>query len=75
MHIYWLDWVQSRPTLCLPHVSASWSCVSEVLFERILRNFGKKITKEIISRINILPIGEKEALTAGDILANLRKIG
>jgi tRNA(fMet)-specific endonuclease VapC len=37
--------------------------------------FWQKITKEIISRVNILPIGEKEVLVAGDILAGLRKTG
>jgi len=37
--------------------------------------FWQKITKEIISRINIIPIGEREALAAGDILADLRKSG
>jgi len=37
--------------------------------------FWQKITNEIISRVNVLPIGEKEALAAGDILASLRKTG
>ena len=37
--------------------------------------FWQKITKEIIARVNILPIGEKEVLIAGDILAGLRKTG
>ncbi|NNL78508.1 MAG: PIN domain-containing protein [Desulfobacterales bacterium] len=29
----------------------------------------------MIARINVVSIGEKESLTAGDILANLRKTG
>jgi tRNA(fMet)-specific endonuclease VapC len=37
--------------------------------------FWQKISKEIISRVNIIPIGEKEASAAGDILADLRKSG
>jgi predicted nucleic acid-binding protein len=37
--------------------------------------FWERITKEIISRVNIIQIGAKEALTAGDILAALRKTG
>jgi len=37
--------------------------------------FWQRIVKEIISRVNIIPIGEKEALAAGDILADLRKTG
>jgi tRNA(fMet)-specific endonuclease VapC len=54
-------------------------CIMELRFRSALREdfekFWQKITKEIISRINIIPIGEKEALAAGDILADLRKSG
>jgi tRNA(fMet)-specific endonuclease VapC len=54
-------------------------CVMELRFGSALREdfekFWLKITEEIISRVNILPIGEKEALVAGDILAGLRKTG
>ena len=32
-------------------------------------------TAEIISRVKIVPIGEKEVLVCGDILADLRKTG
>ena len=32
-------------------------------------------TPEIISRVKVIPIGEKEALISGDILADLRKTG
>jgi tRNA(fMet)-specific endonuclease VapC len=37
--------------------------------------FWEKINREIISRVNIIHVGEKEALAAGDILASLRKAG
>ena len=51
----------------------------ELRFGSALRDdfeaFWQKIAKEIISRVNIVPIGEKEALAAGDSLADLRKSG
>ena len=54
-------------------------CIMELRFGSALRKdfnrFWQKITKEIISRVNILPIDEKEVLVAGDILAGLRKTG
>lgn len=54
-------------------------CVMELRFGSALRKdfekFWQKITKEIIYRVSILPIGEKEVLIAGDILAGLRKTG
>jgi tRNA(fMet)-specific endonuclease VapC len=52
-------------------------CVMELRFGSALREdfkiFWQKINKEILSRINIVPFGEKEALTAGDLLADIRK--
>ena len=54
-------------------------CIMELRFGSALRKdfnrFWQKITKEIISRVNILPIDKKEVLVAGDILAGLRKTG
>jgi len=54
-------------------------CMMELRFGSALRDdfeaFWQKIAKEIISRVNIVPVGEKEALAAGDILADLRKSG
>ena len=54
-------------------------CIMELRFGSALRDdferFWRKITHEIISRVNILNIGPKEALIAGDILADLRKGG
>ena len=54
-------------------------CVMELRFGSALRDdfetFWQQIIREIISRVNIVPIGEKEAMVAGDILADLRKTG
>jgi tRNA(fMet)-specific endonuclease VapC len=54
-------------------------CIMELRFGSALREdfekFWQKIANEIISRVNIIPIGEREALAAGDILADLRKSG
>ena len=54
-------------------------CVMELRFGSALRHdfetFWQQITKEIISRVNLIPIGDKEVLVAGDILAGLRKTG
>jgi tRNA(fMet)-specific endonuclease VapC len=54
-------------------------CIMELRFGSALREdfekFWQKIANEIISRVNIIPLGEKEALAAGDILADLRKSG
>jgi tRNA(fMet)-specific endonuclease VapC len=37
--------------------------------------FWEKVTQEIIPRVNIVPIAEREAISAGNILAELRKKG
>ena len=54
-------------------------CIMELRFGSALREdfetFWQRIVKEVISRVNIIPIGEKEALATGDILADLRKSG
>ena len=54
-------------------------CIMELRFGSALREdfekFWQKIAKEIISKVNIISIGEKEALRAGDILADLSKSG
>ncbi len=54
-------------------------CIMELRFGSALREdfekFWQKIAKEIISKVNIISIGEKEALRAGNILADLRKSG
>ena len=57
------------------------SCISimELRFGSALREdfevFWERINNEIISRVKILPIREKDALVSGDILADLRKTG
>ena len=60
-------------------LSTSCICIMELRFGSALREdfeiFWQIITKEILYRVNILPIGEKEVLAAGDILAGLRKTG
>lgn len=54
-------------------------CIMKLRFGSALRvdyeQFWQKITREIISKVHILSIGEKESLAAGDILADLRKAG
>jgi tRNA(fMet)-specific endonuclease VapC len=37
--------------------------------------FWKSIEKEILSRIEVLPIGKEESIIAGDLLAYLHKKG
>jgi predicted nucleic acid-binding protein len=54
-------------------------CVMELRMGSALRDdfhlFCKRISDEIISRVNIIPIGADEAQAAGDIIAILRKTG
>ena len=71
-----LSQLRSRPARSL---FTSCICLMELRFGSALRKdaeaFWQRINEEIISRINIVPFGEKEALVAGDILADLRKAG
>ena len=71
-----LSQLRSKSALTL---FTSCICIMELRFGSALREdfevFWETINKEIISRVKILPIGEKEALAAGDILASLRKTG
>jgi len=54
-------------------------CVMELRMGSALRDdfdvFWKRVCREILSRVRIIPIGMDEAAKAGDILANLRKAG
>jgi tRNA(fMet)-specific endonuclease VapC len=54
-------------------------CVMEIRFGSALREdfeqFWSKISEEILSRVNILPLNLDEVLVAGDILAFLQKKG
>jgi predicted nucleic acid-binding protein len=51
----------------------------ELRFGSALRDdfeeFWQRINREIISRVKIIPLGEKEALAAGTILAEMKKTG
>jgi predicted nucleic acid-binding protein len=38
-------------------------------------DFWRKLEKRVISKVNVIPISEKEAIIAGDILAEMRKSG
>jgi tRNA(fMet)-specific endonuclease VapC len=54
-------------------------CVMELRFGSALREdfeqFWSKISEEILSRVNILPLNLDEVLVAGDILAYLQRTG
>lgn len=54
-------------------------CIMELRFGSALRDdfeaFWLKIDEEIVSRVQIIPIGKREAMMAGDILAEMRKTG
>jgi predicted nucleic acid-binding protein len=71
---YLLSQLQSRPSHTL---LTSCICVMELRFGSMLREdfevFWLKINKEIISRIQVIPLEENDALIAGDILADMRK--
>ena len=71
-----LSHLDSKPAQAL---FTSSICIMELRFGSALREdseeFWQRINKEIISRVKIIRIGQKEALAAGDILATLRKTG
>ncbi len=71
-----LSQLQSKPSHAL---LTSCICVMELRFGSMVREdfevFWLKISKEIISRVNVISLGKKEALVAGDILADMRKTG
>ena len=71
-----LQHLQSNPSQSL---FTSCICVMELRFGSALRedfeSFWLNIEKEIISRVNVMPLGSEEVLIAGDILADLQKRG
>ena len=73
---YLLSHLSSKPYQSL---FTSSICVTELRLGCALRgdfeSFWAKISKNIISRVNVIPFGHQEALIAGDILASLQKIG
>jgi predicted nucleic acid-binding protein len=71
-----LSHLNSKPAQTL---FTSSICIMELRFGSALREdsevFWQRINSEIISRVQIIRIGQKEALAAGDILAVLHKTG
>ena len=71
-----LQHLQSSPSQSL---FTSCICVMELRFGSALRedfeSFWLNIEKEIISRVNVMPLGPEEVLIAGDILADFQKKG
>jgi tRNA(fMet)-specific endonuclease VapC len=63
-----------------PHqLFTSCVCVMELRYGSGLRDdfqgFWQKLERRIIAKIQVIPISEKEALRAGDILAEMEKAG
>lgn len=80
--------IKKKPSSCLlSHLQSKLahtlfaSCISvwELRLGSALRSdvesFWARVNEEIISKIRILPFGEKEAVVAGDILAELKRRG
>ena len=71
-----LSYLNTKPAQTL---FTSTICIMELRFGSAIREdfevFWQRINEEIISRVQIIGIGQKEALAAGDILAYLRKTG
>jgi toxin FitB len=71
-----LDRLASKPGQWL---FTSCICVMELRFGSALREdfepFWTRISEEILSRVNILPLNLAEVIIAGDILAFLRRTG
>jgi predicted nucleic acid-binding protein len=63
--------VHSLSTSCLCLVKLRYGSALKTDFE----SFWSKIRQEILSRVNVVPFGEKEALVAGDILAQMNNAG
>jgi len=63
--------VHSLSTSCICLVKLRYGSALKTDFE----SFWSKIREEILSRVNVVPFGEKEALVAGDILAQLSGTG
>jgi tRNA(fMet)-specific endonuclease VapC len=67
-----LSHLRSKPVHSL---STSSICLMKLRYGSALKtdfeNFWSKIRQEILSRVNVVPFGEKEALAAGDLMAQL----
>lgn len=66
-------------TLPVHTLYTSTICLMELRYGSALRDdfesFWTKIVEQIVSQIQIVPLGPKEGLIAGDLLARLRKKG
>ena len=60
-------------------VFTSAVCVAELRYGARRRPGGdalwERIAREVLSRVRVLPVGEREALRAGDLLADLEAAG
>lgn len=66
-------------SLPIRHLFTSIICLMELRYGAALRQdfetFWSKLVELVISQIQVLPLGPKEGILAGDILARLRKKG
>jgi tRNA(fMet)-specific endonuclease VapC len=71
-----LSQLSSRPVHTL---YTSMICLMELRYGSALRDdfdrFWAKIVESVVSQIQVIPLGPKEGLIAGDLLARLRKKG
>ncbi len=71
-----LSQLSSRPVHTL---YTSMICLMELRYGSALRDdfdrFWAKIVENVVSQIQVIPLGPKEGLIAGDLLARLRKKG
>lgn len=75
-HPYLLRRLSSQPT---QNLYTSTICIMELRYGSALRDdfkiFWEKLVDRIVSQIQIILVGLKEGLLAGDLLASLRKKG
>ncbi|MBN1102405.1 MAG: PIN domain-containing protein [Deltaproteobacteria bacterium] len=73
---YLLSRLRSQPSHTL---FTSGICIMELRFGAALRSdraeFWFRVKDNIISRVQVVPFSERDALVAGDILAEMRKAG
>lgn len=66
-------------SLPVRHLYTSMICLMELRYGAALREdfegFWSKLVEQVISQVQVLPLGSKEGLLAGDILDRLRKKG
>jgi tRNA(fMet)-specific endonuclease VapC len=66
-------------SLPISHLYISIICLIELRYGAALRkdfeSFWSKLVDHVISQFQVLPLGPKEGVLAGDILARLRKKG